>query len=274
MSELVAKIVGHLLTPPGLVLSVAILGYLLRIRWPRFGSLVIGLGLASLYVLSVPFTGRQLLAGLETPYAPLPPLTPETAAKQADAIVILGGGRYPDAPEYGGDTVNQYTLERLRYGAYLARETKLPVLVSGGALFGEKTPEAELMAAALGHDFGIKPRWLEGKSATTYENARYSAQILHAAGIRRVFLVTHAWHMRRAVWSFTMFGVNVVPAPLGFATLSAAERGPLDLLPSAHGLTLSALAFHERIGLMWYRSREDTKNAVGGIAPQPAPAKD
>ena len=43
------------------------------------------------------------------------------ASAGADAIVILSGGLRDYAPEYGGSTVNRITLERVRYGARLAR---------------------------------------------------------------------------------------------------------------------------------------------------------
>ncbi len=46
--------------------------------------------------------------------------------------MVLGGGRYRDAPEYGNDTVGEYTLVRLRYAAKLHRETGFPLLVTGG----------------------------------------------------------------------------------------------------------------------------------------------
>jgi uncharacterized SAM-binding protein YcdF (DUF218 family) len=41
----------------------------------------------------------------------------------AQAIVILGGGVRREAPEYGGATLGGITLERVRYGARLARTT-------------------------------------------------------------------------------------------------------------------------------------------------------
>lgn len=255
---MVTKIAGLLLTPPGIILLLALIGFLVQIRWRTTGNIIIGLSLVVLFALSLSMTGRALIAPLEADARPLPPasLTPDEARKQAGAIVVLGGGRYTEAPEYGTtDTVSNAALERLRYAAYLHRRTGLPVLVTGGAPFGEQASEALLMQETLEGDFGIRPKWAETQSGNTHENAVNSKQILAAAGIRRIYLVTHAWHMPRATWAFVNAGFDVVPAPMGFTTLGKGDREGLGYLPSVHGLALSSLALRERLGLTWYKFR-------------------
>ena len=64
-------------------------------------------------------------------------------AQRAGAIVVLGGGRYDEAPEYGDDTISLAGLRRVRYAAVLQRRTGLPVLVSGGSVYAEPLPESE-----------------------------------------------------------------------------------------------------------------------------------
>ncbi len=251
--EIWPKALALLLTPPGVIVGVAFLGFLIQIWWRGLGNIVVGLCIAALLVLSLPLTGKQLLAAIEASVQPLPPLSAKEAKQQADAIVVLGGGRYADAPEYRADTVSKPTLERVRYAARLHRTTGLPLLVSGGAPFGEKTSEAVLMQVVLEEDFQIKPKWVEKKSHTTFENAKYSKKILENAGINRVYLVTHARHMPRAVWAFENAGFKVTAAPMGFATPTRGERSILGYLPSAKGLALSSAALHERLGLLWYK---------------------
>lgn len=87
-------------------------------------------------------------------------------AREAQAIVILGGGVRRHAPEFGGETLGRLTLERVRYGARVARETRLPLLVTGGALFGGST-EAALMKRALEEEFNVAVRWTEERSRDT-----------------------------------------------------------------------------------------------------------
>lgn len=270
MVDINSKIEALWLLPPGIIIAVALLGFLVQIRWVLIGSFIVFLSIAALLILSLPLTGHQLMQGIESRFPPLR-LAAAPEGPAPGAIVVLGGGRYTDAVEYGeGDSVNQRTLERLRYGVYLHRLTNLPILVTGGAPYGERTSEAELMQAALTRDFQVEARWVEGKSANTYENARYSKAILAEAGIRRVYLVTHASHMPRAVWVFENMGISTVPAPLGFTKLNKQDRETLGYLPSAHGLQLSSAALRERLGLAWYQHKYGAAAPVAPTAPAPA----
>ncbi len=270
MADIASKIMALWLLPPGVIILMAVLGFLIQIRWMLVGSLIVALSVMALLTLSLPLTGQQLMEGLESRFPPLAPGAGRTG-EPPGAIVVLGGGRYSDAAEYGeGDTVSRETLERLRYGVYLHRLTGLPILVSGGALYGEKVPEAELMQAALMRDFRVEARWVEGRSVNTHENAEFSLPILSAAGVKRVYLVTHAYHMLRAVWSFESVGISAVPAPMGFTTLGRGEREALGYNPSAHGLQLSSTALRERLGLMWYKHKYGEAKPAPNIAPEPA----
>jgi uncharacterized SAM-binding protein YcdF (DUF218 family) len=83
------------------------------------------------------------------------------------------------------------------------------------------------------------------------ENARASRQILQKSNIKRIALITHAWHMPRAEAAFKAAGFEVIPAPTAYTT-----RYQLDLLaftPSAGALNDSRIFMHEVIGIIWYR---------------------
>lgn len=177
----------------------------------------------------------------------------------ADAIVILGGGTYFNAPEYAKqDTVTGFVLERLRYGAKLGRETDTPILVTGGRPLDSDTAEAVLMQRVLEQEFHIPVRWIEDGSNNTYENAHYSFQTLQKSGIKKIYLVTHAWHMPRAAAIFRKVGFEVVEAPTAFST-----RYQIDLLaflPQAEAMQNSKIAAHEVIGMLWYRLKSSLTN--------------
>lgn len=239
-----------LLLPPLLPLLTIVFGLLL-VRGHRRAGLALAWGGVALNLALVhPLSVGWLLHGLEAEHA----LDP-ARAREAQAIVILGAGKRSFAPEYGGETINRLALERLRYGARLARETGLPVLVAGGAPSGE-VPEASLMQAALQQDFGISPRWVERASRDTRQNAAFAAVPLHAAGVRRILLVTHAAHMPRAQAEFEAQGLQVIPAPTGW--LGGGENsesgGHLShFLPSQNSAYAGWFALHERLGLAAYR---------------------
>lgn len=247
------KAVGILLTPPGIIVVFAVIGLLLLPYRRRLGVGLLWASTSALYILSLPVTGFALLHTLENSVVALPG-PGGVAAQSAGAIVVLGAGRYENAPEYGGDTPNPLALERLRYAARLHRLTGLPLLVAGGSVFGKGVPEAELMRQVLVDEFGVPVRWVEGRSRNTYENAMNARVLLEGAGVEQALLVTHAWHMPRAAWSFRQAGMAIVPAPLGFHG-SSAEHSPLRYFPSGRGLLFSGRALSEHLGLLWYRLR-------------------
>ena len=162
---------------------------------------------------------------------------------------MLSAGLDVEAPEYGGPTVDALSLQRVRYAARLARTTGLPVLASGGQPREDEPSIASVMAQALEQDFGVAAHWLEERSTDTHQNAEFSAAILREAGVERIYLVTHAWHMPRAQAAFERAGLAVTPAPTAFT-------GPpprLYLAPSTTSLRNSYYALHEMAGRLWYR---------------------
>lgn len=246
MGYYLSRILETLLTPPGLMLAMILAGFMVGSRYARLGRNLILSGLLLLVVASLPVTSLLVYTLLESD----PPLGQGQIEKSgARAIVILGGGRYPGF-EYGKETVSLLTLERLRYGAWLQQQTGLPILVSGGSVHGEATPEAKLMAQTLTASLAVRPKWIEEKSRNTWENARYSRQILENHRIDHILLVTHANHMLRAKTAFARQGFTVIPAPLGFK--SGAPLTPLDFLPNAHAMAALKTAGHELLGRLWY----------------------
>jgi uncharacterized SAM-binding protein YcdF (DUF218 family) len=124
----------------------------------------------------------------------------------------------------------------------------LPVLVTGGTLDGTSTTLGSLMAQSLSADFAVAPRWIEPRAQNTRENARFSADILRAAGIRSIYLVTHAWHMKRSLLAFRNTGMTVVAAPVRMDRLPPFT--PEQLAPSAEAWLMSYFALHEWIGCL------------------------
>jgi len=245
------RLIESLLMPPGLMILMMLLGSLLIGRFFLTGKILLIGGFVLLVVASLPVVSGNLLALLEQ----TPPITAaQLKDRRAQAIVILAGGRYADAPEYSGrDSVSKYTLERLRYGAALHRQTGLPILVTGGKPYGRPVAEAELMRQTLENEFKIPVKWIESASANTWENARYSQMQLKQAGITRIALVTHAWHMPRSLIAFEDQGLDVTPAPTAYST----RAGPLllDFVPDARALDDTRKAMHELLGRLWYAVR-------------------
>lgn len=242
-------VVDVLLLPPGSIVVALLFGLLISKRWPRTGRAVLWCATITLYLLSTSMVSTTLarMTGDHAPFVP-------SAAGNAKAIVILAAEQ-TEAAEYGGLTVGDLTLERLRLGAKVARETGLPILVSGGKFRpGDEPSMAALMERTLRDEFRITPRWLEQASQDTRENAAMSAQILRAEHIDTVVLVTHYCHMQRSMQLFEEAGIHVVAAP------AAVPQGLLPLRwslirPALSALEESELALHELIGLAANRLR-------------------
>ena len=234
----------NLVLPPAGPLLLAITGALLLRRRPRLARLLLALGLGSLWLLSLPVVA-DALTRLSEHYPALDLAQPT----QAQAIVILGGGGQRSyAPEYGGPAAEPLLLERLAYGAYVARRTGLPVLVTGFGI------EATAMRDTLARNFGITVRWVDDRAYDTFENARNSAQLLRADGVRRIVLVTRATQLWRASHEFAATGLEVVPAPAG--VLALREESVLRYLPDSKAMQRSYDATYELLGeavrrLLW-----------------------
>jgi uncharacterized SAM-binding protein YcdF (DUF218 family) len=247
MEIAVIYVIKLLLLPPASLLLMALAGLLMRKH--DWGLPLSGISIVLLIVLSLPATAGFLAETLETD----PVLTPKKITGfRPQAIVVIGGGGLSGNEYQQGWTVNPPTLVRLRYAAKLARDTGLPILVSGGkASKEEKHSEAQNMTDILQKEFNVPVTWQEEESRTTAENALYSRKILQAAAVDKILLVTQAYHMRRAAWAFRNVGFEVLPAPTAF--VKDTTPGALNFIPSAKGMERSFLVCHEYLGLFWYR---------------------
>lgn len=231
------QLVKALVLPPAGPLLIALAGIALMGRRPRLGRSLALLGIVTLTLLATPVVSALLVRMLDRT-----PALDAAHAKDAQAIVILGGGVRSYASEYGGPTVATITLQRVRYGARLARATGLPILVSGGRVRGGPA-EAILMRNVLTREFGVPVRWVEARSRNTHENAVNSAAILEQNHVSRVILVGHSFDFPRSRKEFEAQGIEVIPAPISIPPEAPTEIG--DFLPSAGGLQRSYYALYE-----------------------------
>jgi len=242
--------------PPTCFFVLLMLGWVLM-KWRRaVGLFTLWMLLVVTYLTTTPFAAGELMAPLQR----YPAVNLEDSDPNVGAIVVLGAGVYFSAPEYWGptappfgiDVADPLSLQRVTYAAYLSKATGLPILLSGGP--GDSTNDrtvARAMGVTLTRNFGLSARWLEEQSASTMENAQRSAEILHSQGIRKVYVVTHAWHMRRAMMAFDRVGLEAVPAPTAFVSRSG--RQWRDFVPSAQASHLTYYGIYEWLGIAWYR---------------------
>lgn len=239
------------LQPPGILLvlgGVAIVLALLGMRYTAvFMVLLVILGL---YALSIGPVARALVFPLEDKYPPLK--AQQHIGLPPQAIVVLAGGTVGDAPDAGRTVLSARTYARVRAAAMLARQTGLPVVVTGGRPRWGDPAEAVLMARALREDFRIEnPIWIEDKSFNTAQNASFSMALLRRHDIRRIYLVTSALHMPRAMDWFRHVEFQVVPVPTDYRLDRGGRQTWVQWLPRALYLGVSSEAVHEYIGQVW-----------------------
>ena len=235
-----------MLVPPFGFATIALLALLLPSRYrPR--RILLGVAIVGLIVLGMPIVADTILYQLETPAAP-----PPTGSPPPKAIVVLAA-ELRHTSDSAAVVVGPLSLERLAAAARLQRKTSLPVLITGGTLQPNTPPIADVMADSLREDFRVPAQWRETRALTTWENARFSAEMLKKEGITSVYVVTHAWHMRRALLAFRGTGLTVTAAP----TPPDRKGGVVldDFIPRASTWVVSYFALHEWIGNAWYALR-------------------
>lgn len=241
-----------LVLPPAGPLLLALLGLGLAWRRRRAGLWLALAGVLLLWLLSCQavavWLGRHALPQVDA-LAPAP--AAQLREAQVQAIVVLGGGLLPQAREYGEPQPSAFTAARLRYGMHLSRSSGLPMAFAGGVGWGaagREQPTTEAQAAArFVQEAGLSLRWLEERSRDTAENAQRLAELLQPQGIRRIALVTDAWHQPRSILHFERAGFVVLPAPMAY--LERRQSPWLDWLPSAEGLADSRRVLREWLGL-------------------------
>jgi uncharacterized SAM-binding protein YcdF (DUF218 family) len=235
------------LAPPTVLITLCVLGALIAFKWRVVGLAVVLAASLALFAVATPVVSSWLLRRAETG------VPRQVDFDGAQAIVVLGGGaRLGDGAEIP-DRLHARSFERVAFAMDAYRRLHLPVAVTGGRPAEQRTTEGALMKAALESEFGVPVTWNEDQSRTTWENAVFTAALLRKAGIGKVVIVTHRWHLPRALRSFERAGMRAVPWP---APETAPRGGRVrDYLPSMGGLQDSFYGIHEIIGRLYYELR-------------------
>jgi uncharacterized SAM-binding protein YcdF (DUF218 family) len=202
--------------------------------------------------LSTNYGSDMLLRPLEESNRFIPP----EDCPNADAIVVLGGMTNPlsagsEKMEFLG------TVERILSAEDLLRLEKAPILlISGGS--GELVkgqPEADLLKDWIQKRITFKGLVLsESESRNTRENALYSSVILKQNNVKKIILITSAFHMKRSLISFSDLPFEIIPYPVDFNT-TRTSSDPFSYVPAPMALYLSTVAIKEYIGIIAYEIR-------------------
>ncbi|MCX7514198.1 YdcF family protein [Frateuria hangzhouensis] len=226
--------------------------------WRRLRLAGIVAGLAFLVVAGCGALPKLLLRAWQSPYAQRPAL--DWAPSNAIVLLTAGATYPPGGPLEPGHTAFSRIAETVAlYRDCRQSGARCTVLVSGGD--AEKTGESlsdTYQRTLMKLGVPAQDQVLERRSLDTWGNASYARAKLRRIGADRVWLVTSAHHMRRAVFSFEHFGIAVTPVRADYL------KGVWSLAPSTYNLYVTNIALHEYVGMAlyhWYAWR-----GRGGVA--------
>ena len=226
-----------------LVLSAALLW---RKRW------LSAIGVAILTVSSMPIVGESLLKILENRF----PRLEVEECPPADAIVVLSGILHETRSKLGGLEWGE-SVDRFEQGVLLMKAQKAPLLIFTGGripwMNRQLTEGDDLRRAAVIHGIPADAILVTGEISNTAEEAQAVRKIAGARGLKRIILVTTAWHMPRAEFLFRRAGVNAMPFPVDYYTRYQDPLTLLDFLPQAGGIGNTEIALRESYGLLYYK---------------------
>jgi len=252
-----SKLFTYLVLPPGIFIILFFFAsfYAKRFRLFFLANAVI------FYLLSTTYVADWLLAPFEIPY--------NTALEKqpVDAVVVLSGGSNKGSANL---PLGDEAYKRAAWGLMIAKSNNLPLLFSGAGInqdysesdaFLESVKEIKAyLSLDIPSAKGLQKKefslYLEDKSIDTYENAKLSKLAFEKAGLKEptIYLVTSAYHMRRAIRLYEHFGFKVIPAATGFQ-ISTRAKDAWDYLPNGYALHKSYIALHEYAGLLSLKIR-------------------
>ena len=238
------KIVGFLVSPIGGAIAGGVIAAVCARRGrKRMAKWIGGFTVAWLWLWMMPIMTWVVGVPLEREFlvdgkVPLVESFPE-----ADAIVLLGGSM-------GAETnLSSYAemwsgADRVWQAARLYKAGKAPKVITTSGMVVETT-------FPLLRDLGVPDEVL--MKVDDARNTEEEAKSIGKIGVRRILLVTSAWHAKRARLMFKKYApsVEVVCAPADFEMSMAAKKG-WSVLPDAYSLHLNSVAFHEWVGIVGY----------------------
>ncbi|MFK5881773.1 MAG: YdcF family protein [Sulfurospirillum sp.] len=256
---IVSKLFTYLILPPGIFILLFFLAAFYAKKFKRFFIFCA----FCFYLLSNTIVANFLLQPLEKPYE-----KGFSKDVQANGVVVLGGGNIIGSKNL---SLTSDAYKRVMYGLMIAKSQNLPLVFSGGGLGNQESESASFlrclreMKKNLAFDFTFSKKiekrkfsiLVEDKSIDSFQNAKFTKAKFSKMGIKNpiVYLVTSAYHMRRAVELYRHFGFKVIPSATDFK-ISKKETIFWDYFPQMDAFYHSYEALHEYAGLLSLKLRD------------------
>jgi len=253
MSFVLSKVLWIFLAPANVLLALLGAGLVLetspRQMWRKTGRFFCFFVVFCFTVIAVFPVGNWAITPLENRFAFNPPA-------HVDGIVVLGGDEMTQISDKRGQPTAHDSMRRYVWFKNMAQRypgAKLVFTGGSGLLMPYKGMFEADVARDLMEAIGMPTERVifEKNSRNTFQNARFTADLVHPAPTENWLLVTSAFHMPRAIGCFRKAGWNVYAAPTGYFTPGTYSfYFPFRFEEQMHLLTI---AFHEYVGLIAYR---------------------
>jgi uncharacterized SAM-binding protein YcdF (DUF218 family) len=230
----ISKLFTYICLPPGIFIIILFLAAFFAKR----AKILFFLAAVLLWAISTKFVANLLLYPLEH-------ITYKENIKPTAVVVLGGGTNSNDLLKASPDA-----FKREIYGLILAKKNNLPFIFTGG---GIKTKEAknikkDIKLITKTCNCKIKA-YFENRSLDTYENAKFTAKLFKKIHLnKKIYLVTSAYHIKRAIILFKYFGFKIIPKPVGFFYND--DYTFWDIFPKMKNLFHSYKVIHEYFGIL------------------------
>ena len=267
------KLVWGFANPAVIGLCALVIGMLCASRFRLVSRIALAFAALWLWFFMTPLCSEMLGVPLERDFLADGKVPRIADFAQSDAIIIHGGSMG------GSSNICEYaemwsSADRVWQGARLYKAGKAPqiIVTSGGvdfstvpllADFGVPTnaiviidkprnteEEAKAVASLLGQRSKVKGQTKE------FNHHCLTSDLGPLTSKPKVLVVSSAWHMKRTILMYAKYApdLEAIPAPADWE-FSVREGGFSwgSLYPQAEFMERNSYAFHEWLGLIWYR---------------------
>lgn len=240
---LIVKLLSNLISPSTIIILLFIACWILLFKKQekRAALTLLAISTGTLYLFSISPIADLLIFPLEHKYSTVQNLT------QADIMVMLTGGEE-------GNILRAKEVLRL----YYKRPDKMvKIIISGNDFLSYKTESSAAGVKRMLLESGVSPESIiiDEISRTTFESAQ---NVKKLTGRTPFYLVTSGYHMPRSLSAFRAFNTNPLPAPTDFKI--SYYYNFFSLFPNPKNLEKINLAFHEYLGIIFYKLKYPDTN--------------
>lgn len=252
----VRGLLKSLLSPLPLFWLILIVGFVFYLAGKKkIARWLFGFSIIWILLISTPFLPKRMLTMLENQYPPIQlPIEKVHQAYAQDSVVhilVLGSGYETDDRLPYSSQLYSSGLARLVESIRLYRLIPSSRLIFSGYAGSQPLPQAKISAMAA-QELGIDSTVIY-TICKPWNTKNEAAEYLKRFGkTYKLYLITDAAHMPRAIRHFRNAGLKPIPAPANFMIRkNSIPRSYTEYFPGSHNIRFMEIVFQEYLGMLW-----------------------